>query len=337
MNILVTGGAGYIGSHACVELLNQGYSPIVLDNLANSSRDSLKRVEKICGQQVMFVEGDIRNRKTIRDIFLKYEIEAVMHFAGLKSVGESVTQPLTYYENNVSGSVILFQVMAEFSCKTLVFSSSATVYGNPETVPICEDFPVGSTTNPYGASKFIVEEILRDLALSDPEWSISLLRYFNPVGAHESGLIGESPSGAPNNLMPFISQVALGVRPILSVFGNDYPTPDGTGVRDYIHVTDLVSGHIKALEFLNKHRGVITANLGTGYGVSVLEMIDAFEKVSGSSVSYKIVDRRPGDVASCFADASFAESKLGWRAERSLIQMCEDSWRWQVNNPRGYD
>lgn len=336
MNILVTGGAGYIGSHACVELLSQGFCPIVLDNLSNASRESINRVEKITGQSVVFVEGDIRNPDTLRTVFSQYEIGAVLHFAGLKSVSESVSDPLSYYDNNVGGSFVLFEVMAEFNCKTLVFSSSATVYGIPKSVPIHEGFPVGATTNPYGESKFMVEKVLQDLAKSDSDWSIALLRYFNPVGAHNSGLIGESPSGTPNNLMPYISQVALGIRPFLSVYGNDYPTPDGTGVRDYIHVLDLVSGHIKAVDFLGNNKGIITVNLGTGLGVSVLDMIHTFEEVSGRSIPYKLVERRVGDVASCYADASLAESKLAWRAERTLLQMCEDTWKWQQMNPNGY-
>jgi UDP-glucose 4-epimerase len=327
-NILVTGGAGYIGSHTCVELLGAGHDLVVIDNLSNSKRAVLERVEKIAGRAPLFLEVDIRDRGALRDVFRAHEIDAVIHFAGLKAVGESVAQPLRYYDNNVSGGIALFEVMAESNVRTLVFSSSATVYGDPSSVPIREDFPL-SATNPYGRTKLAQEAILRDLARSDENWRIALLRYFNPVGAHESGTIGEDPNGIPNNLMPYITQVAIGRLPQLSVFGGDYPTPDGTGVRDYIHVVDLARGHLAALQALGGKPGVLTVNLGTGRGVSVLEMIRAFEQASGRPVPYRIVARRPGDVAQCYADASLAESLLGWRAERDLAAMCRDSWRWQ--------
>jgi UDP-glucose 4-epimerase len=327
-NILVTGGAGYIGSHTCVELLGAGFDLVVIDNLSNSKRAVLGRVEKIAGRAPVFLEVDIRDRGGLRDVFRAHGIDAVIHFAGLKAVGESVAQPLRYYDNNVSGGIALFEVMAESNVKTLVFSSSATVYGDPSSVPIREDFPL-SATNPYGRSKLAQEAILRDLARSDENWRIALLRYFNPVGAHESGMIGEDPNGIPNNLMPYITQVAIGRLPRLSVFGGDYPTPDGTGVRDYIHVVDLARGHLAALKALDGKPGLITANLGAGRGVSVLEMIRAFEQASGRPIPYRIVERRPGDVAQCYADASLAESLLGWRAELDLAAMCRDSWRWQ--------
>jgi len=333
--ILVTGGSGYIGSHTVLELLKAGFEVVIIDNLSNSSFESIKRVMSLVGKTVSFVEADIRNQDLLRSIFQQFEIEAVVHFAGLKAVGESVTMPLRYYYNNVSGSVALFEVMAEFGCKRLVFSSSATVYGDPASVPIKEDFPL-STTNPYGASKLMVENILRDVFASDGDWSIGLLRYFNPVGAHESGLIGEDPNGIPNNLMPFVAQVAVGQRERLSVFGNDYMTPDGTGVRDYIHVVDLAKGHVKALEALQKQTGVLTVNLGTGRGYSVLEMVRAFEKASNRPVNYQIVDRRPGDVAKCYADPTYAYEVLGWKAEMGIARMCIDAWRWQSQNPNGY-
>jgi UDP-glucose 4-epimerase len=335
MMILVTGGAGYIGSHTCVELLAAGYDLVVLDNLSNSSIESLKRVEQIAGKSVEFIEGDIRDRELLRSVFERFEIEAVIHFAGLKAVGESVAMPLRYYDNNVSGSVALFEIMAEFGCKRVVFSSSATVYGDPASVPIKEDFPL-STTNPYGASKLMVENILRDVYASDAAWSIGLLRYFNPVGAHDSGLIGEDPNGIPNNLMPFVSQVAVGLREKLSVFGGDYDTVDGTGVRDYIHVVDLAKGHVAALRALINQTGVLTVNLGTGRGYSVLEMVKAFESASNRPVKYQIVDRRPGDVAQCYADPSYAFKMLGWKAEYDIDRMCQDAWRWQSMNPKGY-
>jgi UDP-glucose 4-epimerase len=356
MVILITGGAGYIGSHACIELLAQGYSLVVLDNLSNSSLESIRRVASIAGIELdvpvgdsglrrndggskdgkfFFIEGDIRDQDLLRSLFKQFAIEAVVHFAGLKAVGESVEQPLMYYDNNVSGSIALFEVMVEFGCKQLVFSSSSTVYGDPVTVPIREDFQL-TTTNPYGASKLMIENILRDVYKSDPTWSIALLRYFNPVGAHESGLIGEDPNGIPNNLMPFISQVAVGARENLNIFGGDYDTVDGTGVRDYIHVVDLAKGHVKALEALQKQPGLLTVNLGTGRGYSVLEMVKAFEKACGKKISYEIVQRRPGDVAQCYADPSFALETLGWKAELGIERMCADTWRWQSMNPKGY-
>ncbi|WP_373032365.1 UDP-glucose 4-epimerase GalE [Sulfurovum sp.] len=333
--ILVTGGAGYIGSHTCVLLIEAGYEVVVFDNFSNSSKESLRRVEKIVGKSIPFVEGDIRSAEDMEKVFSSYDISAVIHFAGLKAVGESVEQPLRYYDNNIHGTLVLCEVMQKHGCKNIVFSSSATVYGDPHTTPITEDFPL-SATNPYGKTKLFVEEILRDLSFSDEAWSIALLRYFNPVGAHESGTIGEDPNGIPNNLMPFIAQTAVGKRDCLSIFGGDYDTHDGTGVRDYIHVVDLASGHLKALEYLTKHKGILTVNLGTGNGYSVLDMVKAFEKASGKKVPYKIVERRTGDVAKCFADPSYAKKVLGWEAKKSVEQMCEDSWRWQSQNPNGY-
>ena len=332
--ILVTGGAGYIGSHTCIELLEAEFNVVVLDNLSNSSKESLQRVEQITGKKVTFINGDIRNSQDIEQVFAQYDVDAVIHFAGLKAVGESVEQPLYYYENNVLGTLNLLQVMTKRNCKKLVFSSSATVYGDPHTVPIQEDFPL-SATNPYGRSKLMIEDMLRDLYRSDSSWSLALLRYFNPVGAHVSGLIGEDPQGIPNNLMPYIAQVAVGKREKLSVFGGDYPTQDGTGVRDYIHVVDLAKGHLKALEAMQKPE-LITVNLGTGQGYSVLEMVKAFEQASGKQVDYQIVDRRPGDIAACYADPKFALQKLGWKAELTLSDMCKDAWHWQSNNPDGY-
>ncbi len=326
--ILVTGGAGYIGSHTCVELLDAGYDLVVIDNFSNSKPAVLERIGRISGRAPSFAEVDIRDRGALRDVFREHQIDAVIHFAGLKAVGESVAQPLRYYDNNLSGSVALFEVMAESNVKTLVFSSSATVYGDPHSVPIREDFPL-SATNPYGRSKLILEDILRDVFRSDESWRIALLRYFNPVGAHPSGTLGEDPNGIPNNLMPYVTQVAIGKLPQLSVFGDDYPTPDGTGVRDYIHVVDLARGHLAALQTLDKQAGMLTVNLGTGQGYSVLEMIRAFERASGRQVPYRIVGRRPGDIAQCYADASLATSLLNWRAELGLEAMCRDSWRWQ--------
>lgn len=329
MKILVTGGAGYIGSHACVELIQAGYQIVVVDNLCNSKESVLERVATITGSTIPFVKADLRDRAAMEKLFSSEHVDAVMHFAGLKAVGESVAEPMRYYDNNVEGSLVLFRTMAKHGVKTLVFSSSATVYGDPATVPIVEDFPL-SATNPYGRSKLMIEEMLRDIAKSDPSWRIGLLRYFNPVGAHESGLIGEDPNGIPNNLLPYVAQVAVGKRPMLSVFGDDYPTEDGTGVRDYIHVVDLAVGHVRTLErLLHGEGGVQTYNLGTGCGSSVLQMIKAFERASGRRIPYKIVERRPGDVAICYADPSRAERELGWRARRSIEQMCEDAWRWQ--------
>jgi len=335
MKILVTGGAGYIGSHTCVELLKADHEVVVIDNLCNSSRISLDRVATISGRQVAFVEGDIRNREMLRQIFARHQIDAVIHFAGLKAVGESVELPLAYYQNNITGTLTLLESMVEAGIKRLVFSSSATVYGTPDSLPITEDFAL-SASNPYGRSKLIIEDILRDLHAADDAWDISILRYFNPVGAHESGLIGEDPRGIPNNLMPYIAQVASGRLQRLSVFGGDYPTSDGTGVRDYIHVVDLALGHLSALDKLAARCGVITHNLGTGRGYSVLEMVQAFEQASGREVSYQIVDRRAGDIAACYADPARASIELGWRAERGLERMCQDTWRWQRANPHGY-
>jgi UDP-glucose 4-epimerase len=335
MKILVTGGAGYIGSHTCLELLAAGCEVVVLDNLSNASQESLRRVAEITGRAPRFVRGDVRDESALRQVFAGHRIEAVIHFAGLKAVGESVEQPIRYYDNNVNGSLCLLRAMDAAGVRRLVFSSSATVYGDPHVVPIREDFLL-SVTNPYGRSKLMVEDILRDLCLSDPRWQVALLRYFNPVGAHESGLIGEDPNGIPNNLMPFVSQVAIGKRPEVVVFGNDYPTPDGTGVRDYIHVVDLARGHLKALDALRNTQGALTINLGTGRGYSVLEMIKAFSLACGRELPYRIAARRPGDVAACYADPSLAAEVLGWRAERNIEQMCADSWRWQSQNPDGY-
>jgi len=329
MNILVTGGMGYIGSHTCVELLNAGHHVTMLDNLCNSDRSVQQRVEKITGKPVGFVEADIRDRAAVELAFDAHKIDAVIHFAGLKAVGESVQQPLRYYDNNVTGSIVLFETMAKFGVKTLVFSSSATVYGDPASVPITEDFPL-SATNAYGRSKLMIEDMLRDLARAEPDWRIALLRYFNPVGAHESGLIGEEPQGIPNNLVPYIAQVAAGQREQLSVYGGDWPTPDGTGMRDYIHVVDLALGHVKTLDKLATTDGVVTYNLGTGRGNSVLEMVRAFEQASGKPIPYQIVARRPGDIAKCYADPARASAELGWTATRDIAQMCADSWRYQT-------
>lgn len=335
MKVLVTGGAGYIGSHAVVELVAAGHEVVILDNLSNAKPEAVRRVSAITQREIPFVQGDIRDRETLRRLFAVHDLDAVMHFAGLKAVGESVEKPLAYYDNNVTGSLTLFEVMGEAGCKSIIFSSSATVYGDPASVPIREDFPT-SATNPYGRSKLMIEEMLRDLAASDPAWRVVLLRYFNPVGAHESGMIGEDPNGIPNNLVPYIAQVAIGRLPRLRVFGGDWPTRDGTGVRDYIHVVDLARGHVAALAWLGRSRGVGIFNLGTGRGYSVLEMVRAFAEASGRDIPYEIVGRRPGDIAECYADPSLAERELGWRAERTLAQMCADSWRWQSMNPEGY-
>ncbi len=333
--ILVTGGAGYIGSHTCVELLEAGHKVIVVDNLSNSRLEALQRVEKITGQSIPLVVADLLDRDALRQIFQEHPIEAVIHFAGLKAVGESVMKPMLYYRNNVCGSIALFDTMAEFGVKHLVFSSSATVYGDPHAVPIREDFPLGAT-NPYGRTKLMIEDILRDLAVADTSWRIALLRYFNPVGAHESGLIGEDPNGIPNNLMPYVSQVAVGRLKELSIFGNDYPTHDGTGVRDYIHVADLAAGHLAALKALDGHGGMLIANLGTGQCYSVLDMVQAFEKSCERPIPYRIAQRRPGDIASCYADPALAYKLMGWRAARDIEAMCRDVWRWQSMNPNGY-
>jgi UDP-glucose 4-epimerase len=335
MSILVTGGAGYIGSHTCVELLNAGYEVIVVDNLCNSNEESLKRVHKIIGKEVKFYQVDLLDKSALEEVFQKESIDSVIHFAGLKAVGESVSKPLEYYHNNITGTLILCDVMRQFGVKNIVFSSSATVYGDPATVPIKEDFPL-SVTNPYGRTKLMLEEIFRDIHHADPDWNIIMLRYFNPIGAHESGLIGEDPNGIPNNLVPYITQVAAGKLKELGVFGDDYDTPDGSGVRDYIHVVDLALGHVKAIERLQKASGIFVYNLGTGVGYSVLDMVKAFSKVCEMEIPYRIKPRRPGDIATCYADASLAEKDLGWRAKRGIREMCEDAWRWQKNNPNGY-
>jgi len=331
--VLVTGGAGYIGSHAAVELLANGYDVLILDNYSNSKPGVIDRLRTITGKQVPVVEADIRNQEATRRVFREHSIDAVIHFAALKAVGESVAKPLGYYQNNVAGTVNLLEAMVEQGVKTMVFSSSATVYGNPREVPIREDFPLGAT-NPYGRSKVIIEDMLHDLHVADSSWRIALLRYFNPVGAHESGLIGEDPTSIPNNLMPYISRVAAGRLKELSVFGDDYPTPDGTGVRDFIHVVDLAKGHTKALKKLEQGAGVVTYNLGTGRGYSVLDMIRAFEQASGKSIPYRVVGRRAGDIATCYADPMLAEYEMGWKAERGLEEMCRDAWRWQQNCPQ---
>ncbi|GGA84999.1 UDP-glucose 4-epimerase [Neiella marina] len=336
MDVLVTGGAGYIGSHTLIALLEAGHRPIVVDNLCNSSAESLHRVKQISGcDAIPFHQIDIRDRAALDAVFAQYEIESVIHFAGLKAVGESTQIPLDYYQNNVAGTLTLCQAMQHAGVKRLVFSSSATVYGDPASVPILESFPT-SATNPYGRSKLMVEEILSDFAKSDPSWDIALLRYFNPVGAHKSGLIGEDPSGIPNNLTPYITQVAVGKLQQLSVFGGDYPTKDGTGVRDYIHVVDLAEGHVKALDKLNTSPGLVVYNLGTGNGYSVLEVIAAFSQACGVEIPYQVVERRPGDIAECYAEPSLATAELGWKAQRELAEMAEDAWRWQSANPNGY-
>jgi len=331
MTVLVTGGLGYIGSHACVELIEAGHHVVIIDNLSNSKPDVLQRIGKITQHTPIFHQADIRDASELRKIFASHPIDAVMHFAGLKAVGESVEQPLMYYQNNVSGSAVLFSVMAEFGVKTLVFSSSATVYGDPCVLPMAEDAPL-QPSNPYGRTKWMIEEILRDLAANDSAWRIAILRYFNPVGAHESGLIGEDPVGIPNNLMPYIAQVAVGARNKVMVFGNDYPTPDGTGIRDYIHVVDLVRGHLCALRAMEKCRQqTLTVNLGTGRGYSVLEVIHAFEKAAGRKIVYEVVGRRDGDIAECYADPTLAHKMLGWHAKYDLKRMCADVWRWQTH------
>ncbi len=333
--ILVTGGAGYIGSHTTLLLLEAGYEVVVVDNLSNSSLESLRRVEQITGQSVAFYKVDLRDQSQLANVFEAHEFSGVIHFAGLKAVGESSEIPLDYYDHNIYSTINLLKTMQQFNCQRIVFSSSATVYGDPASVPITEDFPT-SATNPYGRTKLFIEEIMRDVAVSDEGWNIILLRYFNPIGAHKSGLIGEDPQGIPNNLMPFISQVAVGKRNKLSIFGDDYATPDGTGVRDYIHVVDLSDAHVKAIQHIEQLGGVSTFNLGTGNGYSVLEMVKAFEKGSEKPVAYEIVGRRPGDIAECWADASLAREKLGWKASFGLQEMVEDTWRWQSNNPEGY-
>ncbi|OIN23823.1 UDP-glucose 4-epimerase GalE [Vibrio barjaei] len=335
MNVLVTGGAGYIGSHTCVQLINAGMAPVIFDNLYNAKAAVLDRIEKVSGTRPTFVQGDVRDKSALLEVLQTHNINSVIHFAGLKAVGESVEKPLEYYDNNVNGTLVLVDAMREAGVKHLVFSSSATVYGDPASVPITESFPT-SATNPYGRSKLMVEECLTDFQKANPDWTITLLRYFNPVGSHPTGEMGEDPQGIPNNLMPFVSQVAVGRRDFLSVFGNDYPTPDGTGVRDYIHVMDLADGHIAALKTLNNQKGLHVYNLGTGNGSSVLDMVKAFELASGKQVPYKIVERRPGDIAECWADPSKANKDLGWVATRSLQDMTTDGWKWQSQNPEGY-
>ncbi|MGR5548673.1 UDP-glucose 4-epimerase GalE [Vibrio sp. DNB22_12_1] len=335
MKVLVTGGMGYIGSHTCIQMIEAGMTPVILDNLYNSKASVLKRIEKVCGTKPEFIQADIRDKSALVDALKKHNIEAVIHFAGLKAVGESVVKPLEYYDNNVNGTLVLVDAMREAGVKSIVFSSSATVYGDPASVPITENFPT-SATNPYGRSKLMVEECLTDFQKANPDWSITLLRYFNPVGSHPTGELGEDPQGIPNNLMPFISQVAVGRREFLSVFGSDYPTVDGTGVRDYIHVMDLSDGHVAALDKVGKKAGLHIYNLGTGNGYSVLEMVKAFEKACGKEVPYQLVARRPGDIAECWADPSKAMNELEWKAERSLDEMTSDTWRWQSNNPQGY-
>ncbi len=335
MSILITGGAGYIGSHACVELMQSGYEVVVVDNLSNSKEESLTRVQEITGKPLKFYKVDLLDKDNLDEIFNKEQIEAVIHFAGLKAVGESVSIPYKYYHNNITGTLNLCDIMQKHGVTDLVFSSSATVYGDPHAVPITEEFPL-SATNPYGRTKLMIEEILRDLYTANNNWNIAILRYFNPIGAHSSGKIGEDPNGIPNNLIPYITQVAVGKLKELKVYGNDYNTPDGTGVRDYIHVVDLVLGHISALEKLKTKPGVITYNLGTGKGYSVFDVVKAFSKVTGKQIPYEVVGRRPGDIAMCYADPAKAKNEMGWFAKRDLAKMCEDSWRWQKNNPAGY-
>ena len=337
MTILITGGAGYIGSHTALELLNEGYDVVVFDNLSNSSQESLRRVEELTGKQVCFYEGDVQDEDALRAMFKEQKIDAVIHCAALKAVGESVQKPLKYYQNNISGTLTLLKVMREVGVKNIVFSSSATVYGSPEEMPITEACPKGQCTNPYGWTKSMMEQIMSDVQKADPSWNVILLRYFNPVGAHKSGRIGEDPKGIPNNLMPYISQVAVGKLEKLGVFGNDYDTPDGTGVRDYIHVVDLAIGHVKAINYIFTNPGLDVINLGTGQGYSVLDMVKAFSKACGKEIPYEIKPRREGDIAMCYADPSKAAKVLGWKAERGLDEMCEDTWRWQSQNPNGYE
>lgn len=334
--ILVTGGAGFIGSHTCVELLDAGYEVVVVDNLCNSSKESISRVEKITGKTLKFYEADIADTDVMNKIFEENDIYGVIHFAGLKAVGESVQKPLEYYKNNISGTLEMCDVMRKHGVKNIIFSSSATVYGDPEIIPITEECPKGQCTNPYGWTKSMLEQILTDIQKADNEWNVILLRYFNPIGAHKSGLIGEDPNGIPNNLMPYITKVATGQLPQVNVFGNDYPTPDGTGVRDYIHVVDLAVGHVNAVEKLKENPGVKVYNLGTGKGYSVLEVIENFSKASGIDIPYVITERRAGDIAECYSDASLAKKELGWEAKYGIREMCADSWNWQKNNPNGY-
>ncbi len=337
MSILVTGGVGFIGSHTVVELQNAGYDVVVLDNLCNANPKVLDRIEAITGKKVPFYKADIRDREALNEIFEKESIDSVIHFAGLKAVGESVQKPLEYYDNNIAGTLVLVDVMRQHGCKNIIFSSSATVYGDPAFVPITEECPKGVCTNPYGWTKSMLEQILSDIQKADNEWNVVLLRYFNPIGAHKSGTIGENPNGIPNNLMPYITQVAVGKREELGVFGDDYDTPDGTGVRDYIHVVDLALGHVKALKKIEEKAGLKIYNLGTGCGYSVLDVVHNFEKASGVKIPYSIKPRRAGDIATCYADAAKAKEELGWEAQYGILEMCEDSWRWQKNNPNGYD
>ena len=336
MNVLVTGGAGYIGSHTCLELLNKGYGVIVIDNLCNSNPESLKRVESLTGKSLKFYEGDVRDEALLRKIFAQNEIGCVIHFAGLKAVGESVAQPWRYYDNNLNSTLVLTKVMTQVGMKNIIFSSSATVYTADNEMPLRESSRTGGCTNPYGWTKYMTEQILSGMATADSQWSICLLRYFNPIGAHESGIIGEDPRGIPNNLMPYITQVAVGRREKLSVYGNDYDTPDGTGVRDYIHVVDLAKGHVAAVEYVLSHTGCEVFNLGTGTGYSVLDMVNTFRQVNDVALPYAIVDRRPGDIATCYADPAKSAQVLGWKAEKTLADMCRDAWNWQSKNPMGY-
>lgn len=336
MNILLTGGAGYIGSHTIIELDKAGHSVVVVDNLVNSSEESLRRVSQIIGKPVPFVKADVRNAVAMNDVFNEYSIDACIHFAGLKAVGESVAKPLEYYENNMNATFVLLDVMRKHNCKNIIFSSSATVYGDPAIIPITEECPKGQCTNPYGKTKSMLEEVLMDLQKADPEWNIVLLRYFNPIGAHQSGLIGENPNGIPNNLMPYITQTAVGRRAELGVFGNDYDTPDGTGVRDYIHVCDLANGHVCALQAIERKCGLAIYNLGTGHGYSVLDVVHAFEKANNLKVPYSIKPRRPGDIATCYCNPAKAKAELGWEAKYGIEDMCRDSWNFQKNNPEGY-
>ena len=335
--VLISGGAGFIGSHTCVELLNAGYEVVVLDNLVNASEKSLERVKAITGKEVTFYKGDILDRTILNEIFEKEKIDSCIHFAGLKAVGESVQKPWEYYNNNISGTLTLVDVMRQHNCKNIIFSSSATVYGDPAEIPITENCPKGQCTNPYGWTKSMLEQVLMDIQKADPEWNVILLRYFNPIGAHKSGTIGENPNGIPNNLMPYITQVAVGKLKELGVFGDDYDTPDGTGVRDYIHVVDLAKGHVKALKKIEENAGLKIYNLGTGVGYSVLDIVKNFEAATGVKIPYVIKPRRAGDIATCYSDASLAEKELGWKAENGIKEMCEDSWRWQKNNPNGYE
>ena len=337
MNILVTGGAGYIGSHTVIELIKAGHDVVIVDNLVNSSRISIKRVEEIVGKKLPFYEVDIRDRNGLEKVFAENRFDCCIHFAGLKAVGESVALPWEYYDNNINGTLVLLDVLRKNNCKNIIFSSSATVYGTPAMIPITEECPKGQCTNPYGQTKSMLEQIMMDMQKADPKWNMVLLRYFNPIGAHQSGKIGESPNGIPNNLMPYITQVAVGKLKELGVFGNDYDTPDGTGVRDYIHVVDLANGHVKALKAIENHCGLAIYNLGTGQGYSVLDLVKAFEEANGIKVPYVIKPRRPGDIATCYSDPSKADRELGWKAQYGIVDMCRDAWRWQKNNPNGFE